>query len=134
MNPHLQPEGLVDSARYGFTHVVTSERPRTVWIAGQTACDAAGRPVGGDDHAEQASAALANLRLALTAAGAEPGDVVMLRAYIVGFTPDVARRVAERVAAFFSDHAPPASTWVGVTALLHPAFRIEIEAVATDGS
>ena len=58
-------------------------------------------------------------------------DVVMMRAYIVGFTPEIARRVARRVAQFYEGHTPPASTWVGVEALLHPDFLIEIEAVAS---
>lgn len=131
MNRHIQPDGLVESARFGFTHVVTSDRPRTVYVAGQTAYDPNGRPVGGPDHAEQASVALENLRLALQAAGAGPADVVMMRAYIVGLTPEIAKRVARRVAQFYEGHAPPASTWVGVEALLHPDFLIEIEAVAS---
>jgi enamine deaminase RidA (YjgF/YER057c/UK114 family) len=34
------------------------------------------------------------------------------------------------VATFFSQGKPPASTWIGVQALFHPDFLIEIEAVA----
>jgi len=38
--------------------------------------------------------------------------------------------VGARVAQFFSGIKPPASTWVGVQALFHPDFLIEIEAMA----
>ena len=63
-------------------------------------------------------------------AGAGPGDVTMLRLYIVGYTPAIAPAVGARVAQFFSGVRPPASTWVGVQALFHPDFLIEIEAMA----
>jgi enamine deaminase RidA (YjgF/YER057c/UK114 family) len=101
-----------------------------VFVSGQTACDRAGRPVGGSDVAAQAGVALENLGIALAAAGAGPGDVTMLRLYIVGYTPAIASGIGARVAQFFSDAKPPASTWVGVQALFHPAFLIEIEAMA----
>src|SRR5690606_8967638 len=49
MIEHLRPEGLYPSERLGFTQVVTATPGRLAWIAGQTACDVAGRPVGGRD-------------------------------------------------------------------------------------
>jgi 2-iminobutanoate/2-iminopropanoate deaminase len=73
---------------------------------------------------------LENLGRALAAAGAGPADVTMLRVYIVGFNRDVAAQVAPRVANFFAGVEPTASTWVGVQALMHPDFLVEIEAVA----
>jgi enamine deaminase RidA (YjgF/YER057c/UK114 family) len=54
----------------------------------------------------------------------------MLRLYIVGYTAAIAPAVGARVAQFFSGVEPPASTWVGVQALFHPDFLIEIEAMA----
>jgi enamine deaminase RidA (YjgF/YER057c/UK114 family) len=130
MLQHIQPEGLFPSERLGFTQVVTAAPGRLVFVSGQTACDHKGRPVGGDDVAVQAGAALENLGTALAAAGAGPGDVTMLRLYIVGYRPEIAPAVGARVAQFFSGIKPPASTWVGVQALFHPDFLIEIEAMA----
>src|SRR5262249_6881041 len=86
--------------------------------------------VGGTDIGAQAAVALENLGQALAAAGAGPADVTMLRVYIVGFNRDVAAQIASRVAQFFAGVDPPASTWVGVQALMHPDFLIEIEADA----
>ena len=130
MIEHIQPPDLFPGAKLGFTQVVTATADRLVWIAGQTACDQSGRPLGGGDIGEQAEVALANVGRALAAAGAKPADVTMLKVYIVGLTRDAAVQVGARVAQFFAGVEPPASTWVGVQALMHPAFLIEIEAVA----
>jgi enamine deaminase RidA (YjgF/YER057c/UK114 family) len=130
MLEHIQPDGLFPSERLGFTQVVAARPGRTIYVSGQTACDGRGRPVGVGDVATQAGVALENLGIALAAAGARPVDVTMLRAYIVGYTPAIAGEVGARIAQFFSGTKPPASTWVGVQALFHPDFLIEIEAVA----
>lgn len=130
MIEHIQPPELFPAAKLGFTQVVTATADRLVWVAGQTACDRHGRPVGDSDIGEQAEVALQNLGRALAAAGARPADVTMLRVYVVGLNRDAAVKVGQRVATFFAGVEPPASTWVGVEALLHPAFLIEIEAVA----
>ena len=130
MNDHIQPPDLFPAAKLGFTQVVTASPGRVVWVAGQTACDQRGRPMGGSDVGAQAEVALQNVGRALAAAGAGPADVTMLRVYIVGFTREAAAEIAPQVAKFFGGVEPPASTWVGVQALMHPAFLIEIEAVA----
>lgn len=130
MIEHIQPPDLFPGAKLGFTQVVTATADRLVWVAGQTACDQRGRPIGDSNIGEQAEVALANLGHALAAAGAGPADVTMLKVYIVGLTRDAAAQVGQRVAKFFAGVEPPASTWVGVQALMHPAFLIEIEAVA----
>jgi enamine deaminase RidA (YjgF/YER057c/UK114 family) len=127
---HIQPEGLFPSARMGFTQVVASAPGRQVFVSGQVACDAKGRPVGEGDLAAQAEVACENLRSALDAAGASPGDLTMMRAYVVDLSPERARLVAPAVAKLIGDAEPPASTWVGVTGLMAPQFLIEIEAVA----
>jgi enamine deaminase RidA (YjgF/YER057c/UK114 family) len=130
MITHIQPPDLYPGRKLGFTQVVAASPARLIWVAGQTACDQAGRPVGGHDISAQAEVALANVGRALAAAGASPADITMLKVYIVGFDRDVAAQVARPVAEFFAGVEPPASTWVGVEALMHPDFRIEIEAVA----
>ena len=127
---HIQPEGLFPSERLGFTQVVAAPPGRQVFVSGQTACDRRGRPVGGKDVAAQAAVALENLGIALAAAGASPADVTMLRVYVVGYTAAMAPDIGAHVARFFAGAKPPASTWVGVQALFHPDFLIEIEAIA----
>ena len=130
MIEHIQPSDLFPGTKLGFTQVVTATAGRLVWVAGQTACDPRGRPIGGRDIGAQAEAALENVGRALAAAGAGPVDVTMLKVYIVGFDREAGAQVAQRVAKFFAGVEPPASTWVGVQALMHPDFLIEIEAVA----
>ena len=130
MIEHIQPPDLFPAAKLGFTQVVTATHARIVWIAGQTACDPRGRPIGVGDIGAQAEAALENVGRALAAAGAKPADVTMLKVYVVGFNRDAATQIGARVAKFFAGVEPPASTWVGVQALMHPDFLIEIEAVA----
>jgi enamine deaminase RidA (YjgF/YER057c/UK114 family) len=130
MIEHIQPPDLFPAAKLGFTQVVTATVGRLIWIAGQTACDPRGRPLGVGDHGAQAEAALENVGRALTAAGARPADVTMLKVYIVNFSREAAAQIAPQVAKFFGGVEPPASTWVGVQALMHPDFLIEIEAVA----
>src|SRR5437870_9068782 len=130
MHDHIQPAGLSPSERFGFTQVVASRGGKTVYISGQTAADAAGAPVGGDDIGAQAAAALANVGHALSAAGAVPADVAMIRVYIVNYSMDMVPAIGGEVAKFFGGAKPPASTWIGVQALFHPAFQIEIEAIA----
>jgi enamine deaminase RidA (YjgF/YER057c/UK114 family) len=133
MIEHIQPPELFPAATLGFTQVVTATADRLVWVSGQTACDKHGHPVGDSDIGEQAEVALQNLGRALAAAAARPADVTMLRVYIVGLDGDAIAKVGQRVAAFFAGVEPPASTWIGVQALFHPAFLIEIEAVAAVG-
>jgi enamine deaminase RidA (YjgF/YER057c/UK114 family) len=130
MIEHIQPPGLFPAAKLGFTQVVTATASRLIWVAGQTACDQRGRPLGGRDVGAQAAVALQNLGQALAAAGAGPADVTMLKVYVVGLDRTAAAQIAPRVAEFFAGVEPPASTWVGVQALMHPDFLIEIEATA----
>lgn len=130
MIEHIQPPDLFPGAKLGFTQVTAASAARIIWIAGQTACDQRGRPIGGNDVGAQAEAALENVGRALAAAGAGPGDVTMLKVYVVGLDRTGAAEIALRVAKFFQGVEPPASTWVGIQALMHPAFLIEIEAVA----
>ncbi|MFI5317782.1 MAG: RidA family protein, partial [Myxococcota bacterium] len=86
--------------------------------------------VGGSDLRLQAEAALGNLRTALAAAGATPADVVSTRVYVVNYKPEYAAILSPAFEAFYAGGPPPASTWLGVTALAVPGLLIEIEATA----
>src|SRR5262245_8554916 len=124
----LNPPSL--SKTYGWTHVVASTGGKTIHISGQTAFDASGNVVGKGDLKRQTEQTFENLRLALAAAGATWNDVVVTRLYVVNFKPEQLRIIREVRSRFVSPEHPPASTLVGVMALAHPDWLIEIEASA----
>jgi len=86
--------------------------------------------VGGDSLLEQARQALRNVEAAIEVTGGTLKDVVALRIYIVNYQPESARAVCSALREFFSAETPPASSWIGVSALAVPEFLIEIEAIA----
>jgi enamine deaminase RidA (YjgF/YER057c/UK114 family) len=126
MQRHIvRPDGLAPTS--GYSHVAEFSG-RLVAVAGQVAWDADGRVVGGDDIEAQARQVFANLRTALASAGTDLAHVVKLTIFLTDIA-DVA--VVRRVRNEFVDPAsPPASTLVAVTALVDPALKIEIEALA----
>jgi enamine deaminase RidA (YjgF/YER057c/UK114 family) len=126
----INPPTLFASLPHGFSQAVVCSGGRTVHVSGQTAWDASRRIVGGRDLGEQTRQALRNLRTALLAAGGSLANVVSLRIYLVNFQPDQGGPVSEALRAFFPE-SPPASTWIGVSALASPDFLVEIEAIAS---
>ena len=127
---YFNPPELFSTQGLGFTHVVKSGPGKTIHVSGQTAWNADRKLVGGNDLALQAKQAFENLRIALAAGGAGPRDVVFVRIYIVGYKPECAAVVGPLLESFFDGGQPPASTWVGVSALAVPDFLIEVEATA----
>jgi enamine deaminase RidA (YjgF/YER057c/UK114 family) len=101
-----------------------------VFISGQTAWDTGKNIVGGDSVLEQARQAFRNLEKAMEAAGGTVKDVVALRIYVVDYQAESGTAVGTALREFFSPENPPASTWIGVSALADPEFLIEIEATA----
>jgi enamine deaminase RidA (YjgF/YER057c/UK114 family) len=123
----LQPEGLAPSR--GYSHVVCA-RGTTVYIAGQVAFDAQGQVVGAGDLRAQTEQVFRNLRVALGAAGATLQQLVKTTIFVVGYKPADREVIAEVRAKVYGSHPPPASTLVGVQALVRPELLIEVEAVA----
>ena len=101
-----------------------------VFVSGQTAWDARKNIVGGDSVLEQARQAFRNLEKAMEAAGGTLKDIVALRIYVVDYQAESGTAVGITLREFFSPQNPPASTWIGVSALAVPEFLIEIEATA----
>jgi enamine deaminase RidA (YjgF/YER057c/UK114 family) len=112
----------------GYSHVV-SATGTSVFIAGQVAFDGEGRVVGPGDLRVQTEQVFKNLVRALAAAGARIEDVVKITVFVVNYKP-ADREVIAEVRSRFVGNPPPASTLVGVQALVVPELMIEIEAIA----
>ena len=106
-----------------YCHVVRAGN--LIWVSGAVGV----RPDGSipDSVAEQAERALASIDACLKAAGAAAEHVVKVNVYLT----DIADRAAINPARqrYFGEHRP-ASTLVGVAALVLPALKVEIEAQA----
>ncbi len=114
----------------GWTHVVSVSGGKTVYISGQVGIDKNGEVVGKGDMQRQTEQAFENVRLALEAAGATFENVVKTNLYVVGLHNEHVPIIREVRSRFISAEQPPASTLVGVSALVGTDWLIEIEAVA----
>jgi enamine deaminase RidA (YjgF/YER057c/UK114 family) len=124
----LSPPGLAPTN--GWTHVVTSAGGKTIHVSGQVSVDERGQVVGKGDLKAQTEQTFANLDVALKAAGASFRDVVKMNLYVVGLKPELVPLLREVRARYVDRECPPASTLVGVTALVGAEWLIEIEVVA----
>ena len=129
-NEYLNPNSLFSSLPHGFSQVVIATGRKMVFISGQTAWDTRKNIVGGDIVLEQARQAFRNLEKAMEAAGGTLKDIVALRIYVLDYQAESGTAVGTALREFFSPENPPASTWIGVSALAVPEFLIEIEATA----
>lgn len=124
----LNPPSLCPT--HGWTHVVSVAGGRTIHVSGQVAVDARGEVVGRGDLSAQTEQAFKNIEAALAAAGAGFHDVVKMNLYVVGLRPEHVPLIrAVRARYVHADH-PPASTLVGVSALVGPDWLIEIDVTA----
>ena len=126
---YINPDSLFPSLPHGFSQVVIATGRKMVFISGQKAWDTGKNIVGGESVLEQARQAFRNLETAIEAAGGTLKDVVALRIYVVDYQAECGTAVGIVLREFFSQN-PPASTWIGVSALADPEFLIEIEATA----
>jgi enamine deaminase RidA (YjgF/YER057c/UK114 family) len=125
MRHFVRPEG--SPPVNGYSHAVASTGP-LVAVSGQVPLDGEGRLVGEGDAEAQVRQVYANLATALAAAGSGLDQVVKLTVYLTDMQDLPAFR---RVRDEHQDPArPPACSLVQVAGLVHPAFRVEIEAWA----
>src|SRR5262245_33684808 len=114
-----------------YTHAVTAEGAgRLVYVSGQVSWDASGNLVGKGDMRAQSEQVFKNVTAALKAAGAGWGDVIKMNGYMVGLNPERVTAYREVRTRFLKEGALPASTLVGVEALVHPDLLLEVEVVA----
>jgi enamine deaminase RidA (YjgF/YER057c/UK114 family) len=116
-------------AMIGYSRVVV--RGDSAWVSGCTSV-VEGEVAHAGDVAAQARVALANLATALERAGFVLADVVRTRMYLT----DISRweELGRAHGDVFRD-IRPATSMIGVAALLHPDMLVEIEADAVrDGA
>lgn len=120
-----QPDGLPPTNGYSHAVVATG---RLVHVSGQVPARPDGTVVDSLDVTAQAEQVFHNLGIALEAAGATWADVVKMSYFLTDLAdlPDV-RAVRDR---FLHPAHLPASSLVQVAGLVHPDFRVEIDAVA----
>lgn len=111
----------------GYSHAVAFSGP-LVAVSGQVPLDAEGTIVGEADPAAQIGQVFSNLATALQAAGARFQDVVKLTVYLTDLADlDAFRRIRDE---HLDPDRPPVCSLVKVAGLVHPAFRVEIDALA----
>ena len=106
-----------------YCHVVRAGN--TIWVSGAIGVAADGSVP--DDVARQAELALASIDACLKAAGAGAEHVVKVNVYLTDVNDRAKINPARQ--RYFGEHRP-ASTLVGVTALVLPNAKVEIEATA----
>lgn len=123
--PHyLNPETMAQPS--GYTQVIIVDH--TVYIAGQVSVAPDGSIVGKGDPEAQVRQVWRNLEAAVQAAGGTLANIVKTTTYITN--PDYAAAVRTVRNEQFQTIKPPTSTLLMISALAHPDFMVEIEAIA----
>ena len=125
---YINPDSL--NMNPAYTNVVVVEgNVKTVHIGGQDAVNASGEIVGKGDIVAQTEQVLANVRAALEAGGARAEHIIKWNLYVVEGQPLEAGFAAFQNA-WPETPNPPAITMAFVSALAHPDFLVEMDAVA----
>lgn len=128
MNRQLISSGGPWEAKGGYSRAVRVDDH--VFVAGTTGMKD-GKLVGSGDVVAQTRQTMTTIINALHEAGASIGDVVRYRIYLTNIEDSQA--VIPLLGEYFGE-VRPAGTLVGVTALIAPEMRIEIEVEAIRGS
>ena len=117
------------STSHAKTSVVTVSKNgiKTIYVSGQVGFFEGKLP---QDFSEQADNAFKNLDIQLKSAGASFGDVVKTNVYIVGLDSEKLRAFNIVRAKHLTNENLPASTLLGIQALVFPGLLVEIEAIA----
>jgi 2-iminobutanoate/2-iminopropanoate deaminase len=130
---NIQPEALyqrrVDN-RVLYSHVVSVEPRRLIFVSGQLARDKDGQIVGAGDMRAQLRQTLENVKAALEAAGASLSDLVRTNTYVTDID-EYFKHTDVRME--YYSLAMPTSTTVEVRRLAQPELLVEIDAIAAVG-
>ncbi len=122
----VNPENLPGIT--GRAHVVILDKVmKLAFVSGQVAMNSEGLLVGKGDFEIQTRQVFNNLLVIMREIGATLDDVVKLTAFST--MPDKIQTYLRVRNEFVSKKNPPASTFVGVSALASPDFLIEIEMI-----
>jgi 2-iminobutanoate/2-iminopropanoate deaminase len=119
----INPETVAKPIKPYYANAVKVGPGNLLFISGQVALDSKGNLVG----KAQTRQVLENIKAILASVGADMENIVKVTVFLTDLRNFEA--VAEVRAEYFRNN-PPASTLVGVTALVSPDFLIEIEAIA----
>jgi enamine deaminase RidA (YjgF/YER057c/UK114 family) len=113
----------------GFTNTVTYTHGgiKTIIVSGQVGY-ADGKV--GETFEEQADIAHQNVIRELASAGANAADLIKINTYVVDLDSTRSKAVQAAKAKYFTQENQPASTMVGVSALVMKPLLVEIEATA----
>ena len=109
------------------TVTYTHGRIKTIIVSGQVGY-ADGKV--GETFEEQADIAHQNVIRELASAGATAADLIKINTYVVDLDSTRSKAVQAAKAKYFTQENQPASTMVGVSALVMKPLLVEIEATA----
>jgi 2-iminobutanoate/2-iminopropanoate deaminase len=124
----INPESI--NAFKGATHAISVRGGKLIFTAGQIARDREENLVGKGDFRAQVEKCLENLVAVLAAAGATPRDIVKLNVYIVNYKREHLHAYLKAAEKILPADRMPVGTLVGVAALAHVDYLVEIEGVA----
>jgi enamine deaminase RidA (YjgF/YER057c/UK114 family) len=124
----VQAADLAATAPYAYA-AVASDVSRLVFTAGACPLNDNGETVPVGDVVGQAEQVMANLTIALEAAGAGLTDVVKTTVYVASPRREDLVAAWDVVSRHFGDHDAP-STLLGVAALGYPDQLVEVEGTA----
>ncbi len=112
-----------------FTNTVTASSGgiKTIYVSGQVGYEDSNIP---EDAGEQADIAFRHIVEQLKDAGATVEDVVKINVYLKDLNSADTGKISAAKNKYFTQENQPASTWVGVTSLLYPQIKVEIEVIA----
>ncbi len=110
----------------GYTQVVKVDK--TVYIAGQVSVAADGSIVGQGDPEAQVRQVWRNVEAAVQSVGGTLQNIVKTTTYVTSI--DYAAAVRKVRDELHQASNPPTSTLLVISALAHPDFMVEIEAIA----
>lgn len=125
---YINPDGL--SKNPAYSQIVTTQGSgKTIYIGGQDAVNSQREIVGKGNLSEQTEQVMKNLQTALLACGATFDNLVKITLHIVqGQDLYLGFQASQKYLGGLKN--PPAITGFFVSALAHPDFLVEIDAIA----